>query len=211
MSDKRSILIQLDTDEHPSVFDRVVAVDSGVDQLFSYGGVKPEQAQALTHGAIFTRSPKSLHRTAVFVGGSDVTAAEKVLEKVKRAMIREAGLQVSVMLDPNGANTTAASAVCAAAKHMDLNHAHAMILGGTGPVGQRVARLLAKRDANVRIGSRSLERAEAVCGAIRTRVPGAKLEAVATASSGDGPATLEGRDLVIAAGAAGAALGAFGE
>ena len=29
MSDKRKILIQLDTDAQPSVFDRVVAVDAG--------------------------------------------------------------------------------------------------------------------------------------------------------------------------------------
>jgi len=30
MSDKPKILLQLDSDPHPSVFDRVVAVDSGV-------------------------------------------------------------------------------------------------------------------------------------------------------------------------------------
>ena len=57
MSEKRKILIQLDTDPHPSVFDRVVAIDAGVDELFSYGGVKPEQVAGLVHGAIFTRGP----------------------------------------------------------------------------------------------------------------------------------------------------------
>ena len=85
MSDKRKILIQLDTDPQPSVFDRVVAVDAGVDDVFSYGGVKPEQVQALVHGAIFTRGPKDLHRTAIFIGGSDVAAGEAVLAEVRKA------------------------------------------------------------------------------------------------------------------------------
>ena len=60
MSDKRKILIQLDSDPHPSVFDRVVAIDAGADEVFSYGGVKPEQVRGLVHGAIFTRGPKDL-------------------------------------------------------------------------------------------------------------------------------------------------------
>ena len=42
-----------------SVFDRVVAIDAGVDELFSYGGVKPEQVAGLVHGAIFTRGPRT--------------------------------------------------------------------------------------------------------------------------------------------------------
>ncbi|HET6324637.1 MAG TPA: methylene-tetrahydromethanopterin dehydrogenase N-terminal domain-containing protein, partial [Planctomycetaceae bacterium] len=56
----RRILIQLDTDAVPSVFDRVVAVDAGVDEVFSYGGVTPEQVEPLVHGAIFTRGPADL-------------------------------------------------------------------------------------------------------------------------------------------------------
>ena len=48
--EKSTILVQLDTDPIPSVFDRVVAVDAGVQNLFSYGGVKPKHLQALVHG-----------------------------------------------------------------------------------------------------------------------------------------------------------------
>ena len=45
MSDKATILVQLDTDPHPSVFDRVVAIDAGVAHLFSYGGVTPAHVE----------------------------------------------------------------------------------------------------------------------------------------------------------------------
>src|SRR5687767_15768357 len=111
MSDKKKILVHLDTDPQPSVFDRVVAVDSGVDYLFTHHAVKPDQVPALVHGAIFTRGPKDLHRTAVFVGGSDVAAGEAVLAAVRASLIPQFGMSVSVMLDSNGSNTTAAAAV----------------------------------------------------------------------------------------------------
>src|SRR5262249_54037539 len=142
--DKRKILIQLDSDQHASVFDRVVAIDAGADEIFSYAGVKPEHVQGLVHGAIFTRGPNSLKSTAIFVGGSDVLAGEKLMAEAIKHMLPKFGLRVSIMLDANGANTPAAAAVRAAARHMPLKGAMSLVLGGTGPVGQRVARLLAR-------------------------------------------------------------------
>lgn len=206
MSDKPTVLVQLDTDALPSVFDRVVAVDAGVQHLFSYGGVTPAQVMPLVHGCIFTRGPKDLHRTAIFVGGSDVAAGEAVLAEVRRHLLPQYGLSVSLMLDSNGANTTAAAAVRAAGRHLDLSSAQSLVLGATGPVGQRVVRLLAKAGGHVRVGSRHKDRAEAVCAVIRSHIPHARLEAISTASSADGPAALDGRTLVVAAGAAGAVL-----
>src|SRR6516165_5416654 len=121
--DKRKILIQLDTDAQPSVFDRVVAVDAGADEVFSYGGVRPEQLQGLVHGAIFTRGPKDLKRTALFIGGSDVAAGERLMEEARRHMLPQFGLRVSVLMDANGANTTATAAVRVAGRHLDLRSA----------------------------------------------------------------------------------------
>jgi hypothetical protein len=181
-------------------------VDAGADEVFSYGGVKAEQVQGLVHGAIFTRGPKDLKRTAFFVGGSDVAAGERLVEEVRKHMIPQFGLQVSVLMDANGCNTTAAAAVKVAAKHLTLAGMRAVVLGGTGPVGQRVARLLAGQGAEVRVASRKQDRAEAVCQAIRSRVPGAKLTAVGTASGDEVRAALEGQTLVVAAGAAGVQL-----
>ncbi len=206
MSDKRKILIQIDSDPQPSAFDRVVAIDAGADEVFSYGGVKPEQVRELVHGAIFTRGPKDLKNTALFVGGSDVAAGERLLAEALRHMIPAFGLRVSALLDANGANTTAAAAVRAAARHLDLKSARALVLGGTGPVGQRVARLLARQGAEVRVGSRQQARSAATCAAIRVQVPDAKLEPVAAGTPDEVRAALEGRSLVVAAGAAGVTL-----
>jgi hypothetical protein len=204
--DKPTVLLQIDTDDRPSVFDRIVAFDAGAQQVLSYAGIKPEMVRDLVHGCIFTRGTKDLTRTAIFIGGSDVAAGEGLCNIARKVMLPEYGLQVSILLDSSGANTTAAAAVRAAGQHLQLNADKALVLGGTGPVGQRVARLLAGQGAHVRVGSRQIERAEAICAAIRDRVRSAKVEAVATASSKDGPTALDGRNLVVAAGAAGIVL-----
>src|SRR5262245_40985691 len=138
---KPKILIQLDPDLHASVFDAVVAVDAGVDRLLQYAAVGPGQVQGLVHGAIFTRGPKDLANTAIFIGGTNVAAGEALLKQVNGTFFGP--MRVSVMLDANGANTTAAAAVLAAAKHVALPGATAVVLGGTGPGGQRAVRVRA--------------------------------------------------------------------
>jgi hypothetical protein len=204
--DKRTILIQLDSDPHASAFDRIVAIDAGTDEVLSYAGVKPENVKDFVHGAIFTRGGKNLRRTAIFIGGSDVSAGERLLEEVKKHMLPQFGLQVSVLLDANGANTTAAAAVLAASQHLDLRAASALVLGATGPVGQRVARLLARQGTPVRLASRQKARAEIVCAAIHLKEPQAKLEAYGVSSAEELARACAAQTLIVAAGAAGAQL-----
>ena len=201
---KKKILLQLDGDPHASVFDAVVAVDAGVDHLFQNGGVEPSEVRGLVHGAMFTRGPRDLLSTAIFVGGSNVAAGEELLRQVKDCFFGP--FRVSVLLDANGANTTAAAAVLAAAQHVALSETTAVVLGGTGPVGQRAARLLARQGAKVRVASRTLERAAEVCQAIAGRVSEASLTAFRTSSPHEIAAVLEGAQVVIAAGAAGTLL-----
>lgn len=204
--EKRKLLIQLDSDPQPSVFDQVVAYDAGADAILSYGGVTVKMVRDKVHGAIFTRGPKDLPRTAIFIGGSNVTLGEQLLAEVRKHMLPQYGLSVSVLLDPNGSNTTAAAAVRAAARHLDLKTTKALVLGATGPVGRRVVLLLARQGAEVRVGSREASRAESVVESIRAEAPGAKLEAAAADPSGDLSRALADRTLVIAAGAAGVVL-----
>ena len=196
----KTILLQLDTDPLPSTFDRVVAVDAGVEEIFSYGGVTTENVEALIHGAIFTRGPKDLKNTAVFIGGSDVLTGEELLKKVQKTFFGP--MRVSVMMDSNGSNTTAAAAVLCASRDLDLSGARALVAGGTGPVGIRAVELLARAGASVRVGSRKLDRAKSVCDRIKQTVPDAELEPVEAGSE----EAVEGVSLIIAAGAFGVEL-----
>ncbi len=180
----RRILIHFDTDPLPSVFDRVVAVDAGVDELFSYGGITLENVEALVHGAIFTRGPADLKHTAIFIGGSGVDEGQRLFEKVCGVFFGP--MRVSVMMDSNGSNTTAAAAVLAAKKHVDLAGRQALVLGGTRArsVSGSPSFWHAK-ERRVRVASRILDRANSVAAAIRTAVPGAEITGASTGSPSD--------------------------
>ena len=200
----KKILIQLDTDAHPSTFDRIVAVDSDVDELFSYGGVTPDNVTGLVHGAMFTRGGDGLNNTAIFIGGSNVAAGEALLEKVQSLFFGP--VRVSILIDSNGSNTTAAAAVLAAGKHVDLSRTTALLLGGTGPVGQRAAQILTSLGATVRIGTRSPAKAEATCEAVRSKVEGANIWPCETGTVDGLAAAADSVEVIIATGAAGIQL-----
>ena len=142
----KKVLLQLDTDQHPSPFDAIVAHDAGVDVLLSHGDVTPEAVRDLVQGAFFTRAPDDLSSMAVWVGGSDVAKGEKVLDEVKAAYFGP--FRVSAMLDSNGCNTTAATAIALIAKDRDLRGRRAVIVG-VGPVGLRSATLLIEEGCEV--------------------------------------------------------------
>ena len=201
---KPKILVQLDSDQHASVFDAVVAVDSGVDQLFQYSQISSDDVEGLVHGAMFTRGPQDLHQTAVFIGGSNVSEGEKLLEATRKCFFGP--MRVSVMMDSNGSNTTAAAAVLAAARHMDLSGAKVLVLAGTGPVGLRAGRLLACQGAQVKLGSRSSERAQQAAESVARQVESAQVVGVCTASNEEIALAAGDVDVIIAAGAAGIQL-----
>ena len=202
----KKLLYQFDTDAHPAVFDNVVAYDGGADHVTAYGGVTPANVGALVDGAIFTRAPKDKKFTAIFVGGSNMSAGEALLKAVRKKFF--ANFRVSVMLDSNGSNTTAAAGVAwlvHSAQGRSLAGKRAGVLAGPGPVGQRVALMLAREGARVAITSRSLERAQAVTGAITERFK-IEVEAVAAIDNAARARAIEGAQVVFAAGAAGVQL-----
>ena len=204
---KRTILIQLDSDPQPSVFDRVVAVDAGADEIFAYGNVVPEQVQGLVHGAIFTRGPSDLRYTAIFIGGSDVAKGETLMAEAQKHMIPGFGLRVSIMLDANGCNTTASAAVRSVENHISGKGNRALVLGGTGPVGQRVGLLLARGGFEVLLASRSLERSRAAADAVQKLVgEDSAIRGVAPTNHEELKNCMSGVQVVIAAGAAGICL-----
>jgi hypothetical protein len=155
----RKLLLQLDSSRLPSVFDQVVAYDAGADEIMSYGGVTETDVRDLVHGCIFTRGPKDLHNTAVWIGGSNMSAGEQLLAMAQDALFTP--FTVSIMLDSNGSNTTAVAAVVKIEETLgNLAGKKVLILAGTGPVGQRAAGLLARDGAHVTITSRKPEQGE---------------------------------------------------
>jgi len=200
----KRLLLHLDTSPTPSVFDRVVAYDAGADEVLSYGGVTPDSARDLVHGAMFTRGPKDLHNTAIFIGGADMVAGERLLAAVQKTMFGP--LRVSVMLDSNGSNTTAVAAVAKLAQTIgNVKGRRAVVVAGTGPVGTRAAGLLSRDGAHVTITSRHSDEAKRVCAAITARF-GGTVGAIVVPDPSHVAAALGDAELLLNAGPAGVQL-----
>jgi methylenetetrahydrofolate/methylenetetrahydromethanopterin dehydrogenase (NADP+) len=202
----KKILIQLDTDEHPSTFDAIVAHDADVDVLLSHGNVDPKSAKGLVQSAVFTRGPKQLSNTAVWVGGSRVSDGEEVFDEIQKAFFGP--FKVSAMIDSNGCNTTAATAVAMLAKRLDLKGRKVAIVGA-GAVGLRAGTLLSGEGCDVvivgipssRFGGGEHRRARGL-----TTAEELDLDVAEPTDDDELAKAVEGASLVLAAGPAGIEL-----
>lgn len=200
----KKILLQFDTDFHPSSFDAIVAYDGGADEVMSYGQVNPGNARPLVEGAIFTRPPKAKQLTAIFIGGRDVEKGERLFLTVQRLFFDH--FRVSVMFDSNGCNTTAAAAVVRILESIpDLQGKRVVVLAGTGPVGQRVAALLAKLGAEVTITSRFRDKAMRVAVWLRGKF-GVEVTPIEAKDNEARAEAIQEAEIVVATGKAGVQL-----
>ena len=197
----KKLLFQLDTDAIGNSFDTVVAYDGGADHVIVHGGINPQNVGFLVDGCIFTRGDKQ--NTAIFVGGSNLAAGQELFNAVQKKFF--AKFRVSVMLDSNGSNTTAAAGVACLTKHTSAKGKRAVILAGTGPVGQRAAAMLAGEGAQVVITSRTVDKAQAACDDIKARF-GYDCIAAAGGTPEERLAAIQGAHLIFSAGAASSEL-----
>ncbi|HEX4574799.1 MAG TPA: NADP-dependent methylenetetrahydromethanopterin/methylenetetrahydrofolate dehydrogenase [Gemmatimonadales bacterium] len=200
----RKLLVQLDSSRLPSVFDQVVAHDAGADAVLGYGGVTEADVRDLVYGCIFTRGPKDLKSTAVFIGGTDMALGEQLLAAAKRTLFKP--FTVSLMLDSNGSNTTAVAVVAKMLQAAgDVRGQRVVVVAGTGPVGIRAAGLFARAGAEVVITSRTPEAGERARALVAQRF-GGTVRATTLPQAGDVGRALQGAALVLTAGPAGVRL-----
>lgn len=199
----KKILLHLECDAKASVFDQITAYDAGVDQVIACGGVTPEEVTNLVYGVIFTRGGDDLRNSAIFVGGTRVADAERLMERVLQTFFGP--FRVSVMFDANGCNTTAAAAVQKMARGRNLAGKKALVLAGTGPVGTRIAALLAREGCQVLLSSRHLARAQEVCRRLETRAK-VKVEPVQVSGGEEAGRALTGVNVLVCCGAPGVRL-----
>jgi hypothetical protein len=199
----KKLLFLFDTDEMPSVFDTVVGYDGGADRVTGYANVTPDNVGALVDGCIYTRGGKDKRNTAIFVGGGNMGKGEALFEKIKKHFFGP--FRVSVMLDSNGSNTTAAAGVALLVKAKKLKGKKAVVLAGTGPVGMRAAGFLGMEGCDVTITSRTKERAEQAAKVIGERF-GIEVAGAAGATDEERAAACKDANVIFAAGAIGVQL-----
>lgn len=111
-------------------------------------------------------------------------------------------MKVSVMMDSNGCNTTAAAAIASARKHMNLAGCKAIVLGATGAGGTSSCGTAGVGEGQSDAGLPTLDR-----GSGRGIDSGQEAEARVTAASATQPADFmnlcQNSAIIVAAGAAG--------
>ncbi|MGR9116706.1 MAG: NAD(P)-dependent methylenetetrahydromethanopterin dehydrogenase [Gammaproteobacteria bacterium] len=207
--EKPFILHMLTTAKNLSPFDVNMAMDAGWVCAVPYINVEPSEVRGLVQDAIFSRSPKGLKKTGIFIGGRDTKQAMDMLKTAKNSMVPP--FEVSVFADPSGAFTTAAGMVAAVERELqtkfntDLQGKNILALGGTGPVGQAAAVIAAQAGAHVRIIGRQLDKAQRIADMCSNEFGEGNITIEAGADA-DKAEYMKTADVVFATGAAGIEL-----
>lgn len=157
--DRPYILHMFTPGKQMSPFDINMAADAGYQLVVPYAEVGLDAIRNLTQDTIFSRGPKGVSRTGIFIGGRDALLAADMLERAQASMVKP--FIVSLMADPSGAYTTAAAMVACVEGQLMAQHGckldglRVVVLGGTGPVGRIAGVLAAMAGAQVQLSSRN--------------------------------------------------------
>ncbi len=207
--EKPYILHMLSTAKNLSPFDVNMAMDAGWVSAVPYTNVEPSEVKELVQDVIFSRSPKGLRNTGIFIGGRDTKQAMDMLKTAKHNMLPP--FEVSVFADPSGAFTTAAGLVAAVEHELkvkfntSLEGKNLLALGGTGPVGQAACVLAAQAGANVKLVGRQLEKSQRIAELCNDEFGEGKI-AIEAGVDSDKAEYIETADVVFSTGAAGIQL-----
>jgi len=202
MPPRPRILIHLDHNPHPRVFDQIMSLDGGADQILAHGDVDPQDVPLLVNGALYSRGRDELSRTAILVSGTNDSVIEEMVRLARRSFFGP--YRVSLMSECKGGSAVAAATVARIGQLVDLPASRAVVIGG-GPVGSRAAGILARAGADVTLTAFDAVEAEERA-AFLDRVFRVKLEPVVWKSGDPLEGLLEGANVVVTAGPAGLLL-----
>ena len=203
--EKKYLLHMITPDKNLSAFDVNMAFDAGWTAM-PYLGVELDEVATIVQDTIFSRGPKALKRTGVFIGGRDMHLAMDMFNAAKEAMVSP--FEISVLTDPSGAFTTAAAMVAIVVNQLkikndeELKGQSVLVLGGTGPVGASAAVLAAKLGARVTILGRAIDKANHVADFCNTRY-GTVVEGVKGDANDHVDELIQDADVIFAAAKAG--------
>jgi methylene-tetrahydromethanopterin dehydrogenase len=207
----KKAIIFLDTDKHASPFDILIAVDLFPDaQIIQYSDVSLDDAKRLIQDAMFPRGPKGAKHTKIFIGGQDVEKALGILKVAKKCLFPP--FEMSVIIDPRGAYTTASAAVAKTLKLFqekgfgDFKGKTVTVLAGTGPVGVVASRLYAMEGGNVILTSRRLQKAKDAADKINAELGTTQITGAQASTPKEVGEAIKDADLILACGAAGIQL-----
>lgn len=207
----KTVFIFLDTDRNASPFDIITALDIFPDAaVLKYGDVTAAETERLVHDSMFPRGPEGAKHTKLFIGGRDLHRVNEILDSAKKCMFPP--FELSIIVDPGGAYTTASAAVAKMLKlyeqknRVGIRGKNVTVLAGTGLTGQTAAKLFAAEKASVTVTSRSLQKAVSVATEINESLQAELVRGVEAKTDEEMSSVVNTMDVIFAAGASGAQL-----
>jgi len=205
--EKPYILHFITTQKNVSPFDANMARDAGYDSIFTYTNVTPDEITGLVQDAIFSRGPRGVWRTGIFLGGRSMDVAMEMLETAKKSMFPP--FQVSLFADPSGAFTTGAAlsahvvATCREQFNSTLRGKRVVVFGASGPVGGCASIMCAKEGAEVTmVAHSSIEKTKALAEKFNAQY-GVNLKAVDGSSEAKKADIIADAEILLSCAAAG--------
>ena len=135
----KTVFIFLDAGKHAGPFDILTVKDVLPNvETVKYENVTAEDAEKIVYDAMFPRGPEGAKHTKLFISGSDLERSNEILRKAKDCMFPP--FELSIIVDPKGAYTTASAAVAKTLElslekgYGNLENRTIAVLAGTGPV-----------------------------------------------------------------------------
>ncbi len=210
MSSGKQVMIFIDTDKHASPFDILMLADLFPEsQSIYYSNVEPEDVQKIVQDAIFPRGPEGCKDTKLFIGGSNVEKANKIVKIALKSMFPP--FELATIIDPSGAHTTGSGAVAKTLQILlknnlgDLKGKNVTVLAATGPVGEITSSIYQSEGANVIVTSRKQDRADDLAERLNKDSQN-KVIALKAGTPEEVGKAISNADVVMAAGSAGVQL-----
>lgn len=152
---KPLILHFITPSKNASPFDANMAYDAGFEAVNPYTNVTLDEVNGLIQDIVFSRGPRGVWRTGIFIGGYSVNLAMDMLQVTKQSMIPP--FVTSAFADPSGAFTTSATIVVMVEQALTrfyrakLSGNKVKIFGGMDPIGLCTAVLAARHGAEVHL------------------------------------------------------------
>lgn len=201
------VLHVITPDRNVSPFDANMAYDAGYNAIVPYTNVALDEVKTLVQDAIFSRGPRGVWRTGIFISGRDIDLAMDMLAVAKKSMIPP--FEVSVFADPSGAFTTSAAMMAMVETQLkkahgsDLNGCKVSIFGATGPVGGCTGVIAAKYGAEVElVAHRSIDDVKLKADSYNKRY-GTNIKAVDGSNDALKTSVLKNTDVALCTAAAG--------
>lgn len=157
----KKVLISLTSEPHPDMYNILFAVDNGYDFVLPITDINQDNIKTVVTEVAFSRENSCINKTVFFLNITSDQIIDTFIKLMKTLKTKNK-LQLSAIIDPGGAYTTASAIIIKlfeASKYINiqLKDCKVAVIGGAGRVGRSLITLLTKKCKKITIIDKNKE------------------------------------------------------